>query len=131
MSELADESDALQANLDRLKNLSDSLKSFNESFDDGLAAGTWLATSGLSSLVLIANLLDYRHLQTRRLNWYSEEQVLFSILPPICTILTNNVHRGRCQGCSVCDTEPSNAIRRYRQDHNDRNNRARNDVCSQ
>ncbi|KIM86670.1 hypothetical protein PILCRDRAFT_311240 [Piloderma croceum F 1598] len=75
----------------------------------------------------MASLLNYRHLQARRFNWHSEERVVFAISPPSCMILTNDVHRGRCQNCSGCDTEPSNALRRYRQD-NDGNNRTR---CSQ
>jgi DASH complex subunit DAM1 len=44
MSELADETEALQANLDGLKNLSDSLKSFNESF------ASWLYVMNMNAL---------------------------------------------------------------------------------
>jgi DASH complex subunit DAM1 len=44
MSELADEAETLQANLDGLKNLSDSLKSFNESF------ASWLYVMNMNAL---------------------------------------------------------------------------------
>jgi DASH complex subunit DAM1 len=44
MSELADETETLQANLDAPKNLSDSLKSFNESF------ASWLYVMNMNAL---------------------------------------------------------------------------------
>ncbi|KIM86127.1 hypothetical protein PILCRDRAFT_334292 [Piloderma croceum F 1598] len=44
MAELADETESLQANLDGLKNLSDSLKSFNESF------ASWLYVMNMNAL---------------------------------------------------------------------------------
>ena len=137
MSELADEAETLQANLDGLKNLSDSLKSFNESF------ASWLYVMNMNALTtdwpqvrgwqhqlwaVWCWLRVYRRLQTRRFNWHSEERVLFAISPPSCVIMTNNVRRGRCQSCFGCDTKPSNALRRYGQDHGDRYNRTR---CSQ
>lgn len=44
MSELADETEALQANLDGLRNLGDSLKTFNESF------ASWLYAMNMNAL---------------------------------------------------------------------------------
>jgi hypothetical protein len=44
MSELADETEALQVNLDGLRNLGDSLKTFNESF------ASWLYAMNMNAL---------------------------------------------------------------------------------
>jgi hypothetical protein len=103
MSELADEAEALQANLDGLKNLGDSLKTFNESF------ASWLYVMNMNALTTdwpqvrawqILFSIDRqlmkvagRLLRTRRLRWHREERVLFDILSSERKVLMDEMQK--------------------------------------
>src|ERR1700734_1702208 len=103
MAELADETESLQANLDGLKNLSDSLKSFNESFASWLyvmnmnaLTTDWPQVRGWQILFSIDRQLMKvagRLLRTRRLRWHREERVLFDILSSERKVLMDEMQK--------------------------------------
>ena len=100
LSELADEAEALQVNVEGLKRLSDSLETFNESF------ASWLYVMNMNALTtdwpqvrhqtpgshsIVVTMLDvYRHLSTSHLSSKGEEQVCVTSVWPVHPLTTSS-----------------------------------------